>query len=178
MAATAWPAVMNALVTLARGMSGYQAPTAAGSLIPVYDSVEVGLTNDIPSTLLVIGWIGDPDDAPTDPGQSTQGIATLGTSHHRTETGTVACMAIARTGDALLGTSVTDAGSIGAARAQAFAVIDALDVALRANPSLGLVGATHSAVVAYIDAITSVQTWLNEGCVVRIEFTVTFTARI
>ena len=181
--ASAWPLVVTALVAKMRARPGYCSPTSAASGIPVYHSVEVGLSSHSPTgPILVIGWIGDPDTMPTEPGTSGQSIATLGTQHHRAEEGTIACAVIAKTGDAEPGgDTAVEAGTVGSAMNAVFAVADDLDAVLRADPSLGIVGPTYpdvQALVAYIDGLPAVQPWLNEGIVWRLELSVRFTARI
>ena len=161
-----------------RARAGYQAPTASGTGIPVFDSVEVGLSNDTWPKILVVGWIGDPDDLPDPPGSTSQTIATLGTLRHRTEEGEVRLAAAVSYGDGLVGTGAADAGTIGAARDEAFAIVNDVDAMVRADPTLGLQGAGYPHLIAYVASVDQIVLWLNEGHKVRVEFTVHFEARI
>ena len=57
---SAWPYVADALVVKMRARTGYCSPTSGSAGIPVYHSVEVGLSSASPSSgILVIGWAGD-----------------------------------------------------------------------------------------------------------------------
>ena len=171
---SAWPDVVDALYTLAIGTSGFQAGDSAGSLIPVYDTTVALAVNDVPGSLLVIGWPGEPDDGPVPPGEGTQGLATLGTTHARDEVGEVNCLASSRLGD--IGTP-GDRTQIRLARTTCFALVNSFGATLRANPGLGLMGNGYRNVTAYISRVQPV-TWLNEGPVTQVLFTVHYTARI
>ena len=180
MVASAWPRVVTALVAGMRARPGYCAPTSAAEGIRVYHSVEVGLSSESPSgPILVIGWIGDPDQLPTEPGMSGQTAATIGTRHHREESGSVLCMVIRKVGDAIPGSdTAVEAGTVGDAMNAVFQVVDDVDAFLRADASLGLVGSDVSSMVAFIDGLPQIQPWLNEGIVWKVKFQVAFTARI
>lgn len=177
MVATAWFDVAKAVTTGMRARAGYQAPTASGTGIPVYHSVESQLSNDIPPKILVIGWMGDADTVPLSPGSGDQQWATIGTNHSRNSTGIVRCAAFVSYGDAVLSTAVTDAGTIPAALDEAAGILNDLDAFLRADPSLGLTASGYPTMVAEVASV-DLWPWLNEGHKVRAEASIKFAARI
>lgn len=114
MATSAVFAVIDALVTTM---------TTALPNVSVYDGLG---TSDDPGNFLMIG-VDDPDtDAYADSAESSQKWAGLG-NHARNEEGTVTCCALAWNGD----------GDQRAARLDVKAITDAVENALRADPSLG-----------------------------------------
>ena len=178
---SAWPYVADALVAKMRARTGYCSPTSGSAGIPVYHSVEVGLSSASPSSgILVIGWIGDPDSDPTDPGTSGQSSAALSARHPREEHGTVLCRSIVHVGDAQLGSDPTAAGTVSGVLRQAFRIADDVDAMIRADPSLGLMNGNPDmqTLTAYITGFPVIHPWLNEGIVASLEFTVSFIARI
>jgi hypothetical protein len=179
---SAWPDVFDALLTRMRARVGYRAPNEWGDAgIPVYDSVESSDSSDDEAAVLVIGWTGDPDDTLVEPsGSITQGRATMGTSHHRNDSGRIGCLIDAYQGEAELsdGTTAPNAtGLPGSARTRAFAVLDDLADELRLDPALGL-KPTYSSVVIQIGSVDAVAITLSGGVRCRLLFTVTFDARI
>ena len=178
---SAWPYVADALVARMRARTGYCSPVSGAAGIPVYHSVEVGLSSHSPSAgILVIGWIGDPDSDPTDPGTSGQSAGALSAQHGRDEHGTVVCRAIVHIGDAQLGSDPTVAGTVSGVLRQAFAIADDVDAMIRADPSLGLMNGNPDlrTLTAYVTEFPVIRPWLNEGIVASLEFTVSFIARI
>jgi hypothetical protein len=162
--ATRWHDILKALVGGMQDRTGFRPPTARTSGIPVFHSIEVGLSSDKVRSYLVMGWAGDPGEL-NDSGRLTQQVATLGTLRHRQEEGSVNCVACYQSGD-------IDAA---AAFDGAFAIVDEVDTFLRADPSLGLAG---QSVVAYLDAITSIAPGLDGGVFVEVGFDVKFSARV
>lgn len=164
---TRWAAVMDALVSLSRGMTGYRDPGAAVSagLRPVFDSILVGGTEDHASELLVVGWSGDPTRT-EDAGESGQATATLG-NRGRDESGRIKCLAQAWSG------AVED---VAAVRGAAFDVLGDVEELLRTNPTLGLDQAWMRQ--AELGEGTRVELQQISGVRCRVEFSVTYRARI
>lgn len=169
MTTTAWPQVVDALVAVMRATTGYQAPGATGSGIPVYDGPEMLLSEDRPSVLLVVGWSGDSAnlDEPGSAGESSTVMAA--TTRPKDEDGKVACRAIAQIGDG-------EIGGPKSARDLAFAVVDDVRAALRVGasaPTLGVSTVRWAQITEH-----RMSQWLNRGPVCQVDFTVSYKARI
>lgn len=172
MSATAWGAVVDALVARMDARSGWRGAfdtSQAGGTWTVFDSITVGVTGDHIGTFLVVAFPGDPDIS-TEGGQSSQVIATLGTARRREEDGVVRCLAVDQRGD-------VGPGIVSASRTAALGVLDEVDAMLRADPTLGLVP-TFAHVMARIGGLPSIRTFLASGVVTSVEFDVEFSARI
>jgi hypothetical protein len=144
--------------------------TRSASSCPVYDGPEVMAAEDDDAVLLVVGWTGEDDTGLQV--SSGQAVATIGTSQHREEMGSVLCVAVAQTGD-------SGAGVARIVRDQACAVVRDVDVWLRAHGSLGLVPGYRS-VFARIGDIHSVRTFTTNaaGVVCELSFTINFSVRL
>jgi hypothetical protein len=160
---------VRAIVAKMRARSGYRSCWSSGSGVPVYHSAEAGLMDEQVTRALIIADLGDPS-VPQEAGDSQQGVATLGTLHHRDEEAVVRCRSIAVTGD------VHD-GAVQATWDAAHTTVDDLDAELRADPSLGLVPA-YSHLIAMVGAVTGVRPYLGAGVVVEVLFDVRVEARI
>jgi hypothetical protein len=171
--ATALDDVLTALVARARTISGFVAPDSATTGIVVYDTIEAALVEDGADAqrFLVIGYGGDPEAAPGEAGSSAQTLLTVGTGA-REEDGVIGCLAVAQSGDHELGTAA-------AVRHEAFGIVHALDTYLRTgtNQSLGLVP-SYRLVRAWVDRITRLTSYLNEGAVTEVGFDVRFDATV
>ena len=113
---------------------------------------------------------GDPEQ-PETPGQAGQSEATAGTSRSRDEAGTLTCRAVAQLGDASIA-----AGSVKAARDQAFAIVGAVESFVRGSPNMAL-GLTGQIRLAQITATRTAQ-WLSEGACCAVDFDISYLARI
>lgn len=164
-------------------MTASRVPTLIDGLVAVYATAlalagfdEFGLAapvqvNDgpipaqqLPAEVVIVGDnADDDDDAPS--AFSDRGWAGLG-AKKRDETGEIQCAVITQTGD----------GTFKAIRDRAFALLELLEVALTADPTVG--GATGTPGWAYITAGPLRETLTPQGAVVRIPFTVSYRARI
>lgn len=145
--ATQWPIVHARLVQLLPTLSGW--PTA------VYDGPPV--TGDNPPIYATVGYQFEQDEA----GSFRHERA--GNGFQVEETGDVRGELVCRTGDATTET----------VRAQAFALIDALEASLRADQTLGVLppaSTTNLSVTVAPDANQS-------GAVVRLRFAIDYFAR-
>ena len=170
MAGTRWPEVVAALLTTMRARAGYRDPNnaaASGTLIPVYRSTAVGLTADNVDTYLVIAWSGDPDN-PQPSGRVRQTIATGG-KVTRDDVGTIECLAVSQNGS-------YDEVDIVAAEVAAFAVLADVEAAIRSDPTLGLT--PNPRLFIQMEEAAAIRSDLNEGAVCKIDFTITYSARI
>lgn len=172
MRATAWGAVVDALVARMDARTGYRSgwdATQDGGANLVLDSVEAGIIADRIGTFLVIAFPGDPE-AEGEAGQSGQVVATMGTARRRQEEGVVRCLAVDQRGD-------VGPGIASASRTAALSVLDDVDAELRADPALGLVP-TFEHMVARIGGLPSIRPFLAAGVVTWVEFDVLFSVRI
>lgn len=164
MATTRWAEVVDALVETMRSTSGFRAPSAAGSGIPVYDSVEVDGQEERPiGTYLVVAYPGDVD-SPTEGGRSTQTPGPMGTTRPMDEDGSVELVAVVQTGDH---------DGVSAVRAAAVAVMAAVESALRSDPTLG--GVVYWCLP---EGGSSFKQYLADGIVVEVAFAVNYYARV
>lgn len=169
MAGTAWPHVVDALVTQLRATTGFRSPLGTTGDIPVFDGTEVWTKSEEIVSFAVIGWPGDPN-SPVDPGSFTQTPGPMSTNRPRDESGTVECFAVCQLGDADVG-----AGSVKAARDGAFAVVDAVQALCRGvspGPTLGT-----QILWAFVTTGRPSQL-MNQGAYCALPFTVTYQARI
>ena len=166
---TALADAMAALVRLMVATPGYRSPWDSGPGIPVCHSAEVGLVEDPVPLVLVIGDTGDPS-LPAEAGDSDQRTATLGTLRHRQEDGTIRCRAVAQTGD-------VGPGVVQAQVDAAVGLCDALDAAVRADPSLGLVPG-YRELTAMFGGVQSIQPYARGGVVVEVTCSIQVSARI
>lgn len=181
--ATRWAQVVDAILDGLFAGGGFRAPGADGTedLPLLLDGPELELTGDGGGTYLVIGGTLDVDGE--DHGTAGQAVATLGTANRsRQDTGAVICQAVAQYGAVeLAGWTVTGDSQLRVLRGDAFALVDAVDTWLRANPDLGLISpAGVPRMVAGIgDRIVPRQYQTQDGgAVVSVEFTVTYTTRV
>lgn len=123
------PAVLDALVALARAEPGHRDPESATSGVPVFDGPQYGITSDRLTTWLAIGWSGDPD-SPEDAAEAGQTIGTIGSAARtRDELGEIRCRAVSQTGDRAAPKATRDA---------VFAEMAVMETICRTNPTLGL----------------------------------------
>ena len=173
MSATAWGAVVDALLTAVAARPGYRstwdATTANATDRVVLDSIEVGQLGDQAGTFLVVAFPGDPA-LPIEAGQTGQVVATLPNPRTRQEDGLVRCLAVDQRGD--VGPGVTSAS-----RVAALSVLDDVDATLRAAPTLGLVP-IYASMVVRLGGLPSIRPFLGSGVVTWVEFDVEFSARI
>lgn len=97
-----WPQAVDALVTAASALTGYQASGSAGSGVPVFDSFQVVTSQEFPAEFLLIGW---GDDLPIPDTFEPGNLASPGTANQswhamslRREDGEVYCWAVAHGG--------------------------------------------------------------------------------
>lgn len=181
MTATRWPQVVDALYDRLLATGQFRAAGADGpeDLPLLLDGPEIELTGDTTDTLLVIGATLDVDGE--DHGTSGQSVATLGTvNRSRDDAGAVICQAISQYGAMDLAGWTGDS-RMRTLRTSAFAIVDAADAWLRANPDLGLtMPAGVPRMVARIgDRIVPRQYQTTSGgAVCSVEFTVTYSTRV
>ncbi len=178
MTATQWPAVVDALVELARALPGHRGPAdnSDEDLVLVLDGPEFELTGDLAPTFLIVGGALDVDGEGH--GESGQAVATLG-RHDRDDSGEVRCQVVAQTGGLVLPSDVVTVGreTVKALRDRARAVLDGLDAAVRTDVTLGI---TARRMVAEIGPRITFRQYQVDGggAVVSIEFVVAFKSRI
>lgn len=168
MTTSRWQQISVALLAALRAQPGWCAPAAwVTGLVPVYDGVEVLLTDSahVPG-YVVIRWAGTEED-PRDTGLARRQIATLG-HRARDEIGTIRCRAVAQNGDADL------EGAATACYAAAFGLLDTVGALVLADPTLGL--ATPRLVVQVGDH--DVRQYAGDGLTTEIDFEITYTTRI
>lgn len=161
------PAVLDALVTLARASAGHRDPEARLSGVPVFDGPQYGITADRAGTWLAIGWSGEPD-APEDAGDGEQTIATIGNADRtRDDGGEIRCRAVSQSGDR---------AAMKAARDAAFAEMALLETICRTNPTLGLDPSWMRR--ATVSGRYSIRQEYAAGPVCTLDFLIEYKARI
>lgn len=158
------PYVIDALVAALRATSGYRAPTATTSGIPVFDGPEYGITADRAQTWLCVGWSGDPD-APQDGGEASQVIASLG-NVQREEAGSIPIRIVSQSGDR----------DMQARRLAAFAAMGTVETYVRTTPRLGLDPSWMRE--AHFAGRYSYRQRYDSGAVFELDCAVDFRARI
>jgi len=174
-----WPVVLAALTDTMRAVAGYRGPGEATSgEIPVYEGAEaIQAENDHAPLRLLIGYAGD--NQASDLGQSGQGIiAVAGTNRPAEENGSITCRV-----EAWRGNTSLPAGAARALRAEAYAVLAAVDDACRLGspgPRLGIDPADGNGQLLW--ALVSehrVQEYEeDDGVRVDVDFVVQFKGRI
>jgi hypothetical protein len=142
--ATQWPVVHARLVALL--------PTLAGWPQFVYDGPPV--TGDVPTSYATVGYVLNEVSA----GSFSQ--TRSGDGFRVEETGGIRCELVTSTGD-------TDLATV---RAQAFALMDVLEQAIRADQTLGVMAPASTAALT-VDVVPSQST---AGAVQRLPFTLDY----
>lgn len=179
MTATRWPDVVDALVDLMRAQPGYRAPgveslDAAGVL--VLDGPEVELTEDASFVVLIIGGTVDVSDV-DDIGESGQAIVTIG-GLQRDDSGEVVCQVISQVGSLELDEPgwTADRSTARTVRRAAFDVVDTVDSAIKADPTLGLPMPTQVNLAS--SRLEPRQYQSEAGAVCAVTFRVAFKTRV
>lgn len=124
MATSKWGQVVDALVALMAAQDGYRDAGTRGTDIPVFDGLEVGLSDQTAASWLAIGWT-DPEQDESEPGSVEQEYLAMGGPMQ--EAGRVTCRVQSYRGDSAVST----------ARSAASAVLDDVIELLRADKTLG-----------------------------------------
>jgi hypothetical protein len=127
---TQWLNVATALTKQLRDLQGYRSPDSSAQGVPVFFGPEPDLTSQRLTSLLCIGWSGDPD-TPSSAGSAQYDPAALDISRPRDELGTISCRAIAQTGNS------SDSAIFETCTA-AYQLLHDVDRLTRLNPTLGL----------------------------------------
>jgi len=154
MAASQFPYVVDALVTLLKA-------TASLSAVVISDGLPI--TEDRMNDLVMIGTTGSPDD--TRSGTISQEYNDLaGINSTREETVQVSCCVISQTGDV----------DVAATRTRAFTILGSISDAVRANYTLGVSGVMR---VEMSDVEVFVEQFAD-GTSVRLPFTISVSSLI
>lgn len=179
MTASRWPQVVDALVDTMRALPGYRTPAteADPDSVLVLDGLEIDLTADGAPVALVIGGRTDTSDT-ADIGLAGQSLATLGPGQTRDDDGMIVCQVVVQAGALeLLDPGVTVArNTLRLMRSLAFSVLDEVDTALRAAPTLGITAPRMLARIG--DRIEPQQFQTVAGPVILLTFRVTYSTRI
>ena len=141
------PAVIDALVT------------TMTAVLTTYDGRPV--TSDTPSEFAIVGGTDDPDDESATAEYEWAGLG----AKARNQRGDVTCCVVVQSGD-------TD--DVKAKRDRAYVLLNSLETAITANPTLAAVTSGQ----CLVTSDTLIQRQSTSGAVARLVFTVTFTARI
>lgn len=176
MPTTIAPLIQSQLVAVMRAVTGYQAPDASTSEIPVFDSTEVELVEVSGTSYLVIGWPGYPSGDYQAAEGTQRPVAHAASNRPTEEEGLVRCKAVGQTGDTGIGAPAT-------ARDLAYVIVQAVDQQLRntaSGPLLGVdpVDGNGQVLWARVDSHQRYETAGENGCVCEVDFGVRYRARI
>lgn len=173
MAAGAWPSVVAGLIDGMRAKPGYRHPYSSSTGVPVYDGIEIGVSEDDVTTYILIG-IPSMDGAGNVTaelaGSAEQTPGPFSPTRPRDEKGEVRCLAVYQTGDAP-GGSTTDM-TARTVRNAAFAALATVEALCREDVNI-----SASCQWAFVTSY-EVRQWLDDGAICEIEFVVSYYARI
>ena len=164
--------ILDALVTAQRAVTGYRSPTSSTAGITVYDGPEALLTQDRGDSHVIIGYGGEDQWDPGDPGsdavQSGISIRAIATTSPKAEEGTIECFAQVVSGDM----------DVSAVRTAVVAIGTSVDGTLRTDPKIGI--AVSGAAQVLWTQVTGVAVrvyLLGTQLVGELRFTLTYSAR-
>lgn len=185
MSATLWPQVVDALVDKMRAQPGYRSPYEDESYgeagVLVVDGPEALLTADGAGVYLIVG--GKFDSGPGDDiGEAGQRFGPMDrATQPRDDVGEIVCQAVAQSAALEFpdpGMPTVQRDTMRHLRAEAFAVVDAVDAALRLDVTLGFTTRRFVAKLAETRLQPSQFQTENGGAVCAVTFRVSYTARI
>lgn len=174
-AASLIPTVLDAVVAGLRAYSTgdvtFRSPVSSASGVTVYDGPEWRLPATDPDGFLVIGYGGEDLDDRADDGEQGADVVTgdqqvraIATSSPKQQADDqIECVAFWRSGSV----------DTSQARAQAWAIVDAVDTFLRADPKVGVTASAAGQVMWVQLTSRSMSQWLNSGSRCAVRFTLT-----
>jgi hypothetical protein len=152
--------VAEAIVSTLTAAAAFREPDESGAGVPVFDGPVA--TSSFPSSFVAVGWTAEDDpQAGTMEGE----FVGFGIGGAREETGTIECVIGISSGSSRLASLRTSAKS----------VLEDVSDTLRATPSLGLAPVVQW---AHITSIAWSQAVTPKGSYVRVNFVVSYLARI